>query len=412
MAEKAKPARRVIHPLRRDQIAIAGHPARFKVVACGRRWGKTSMGLRMAQLAVSKWQRDVWWVAPSYSLAFHPWLMLKAAFRDQWEIKLEAERYIELPEGGSVTVKTADNPDLLRGVGLDLVIVDEAAFVERRTWEAVLAPALSDRRGRALLISTPCGRNWFWEAFQRGQDPLIPHWQSWRYPTSANPIIPDSEIDQMKAILPARTFRQEYLAEFIEDGGTVFRNVKQAATVPLDPPPVPIAGHRTYMGVDFGRYVDFTALAVIDADRTPAPWLVALDRFSESNWVTQRERIARLAKHWQVETILAEANAMGEPNIEALRDMGLPVEAFMTTPKSKGPLIENLVKAIEEQDVLLMPDPVLIGELGSYTYDVVRHTGYTRYFAPPGLHDDTVIALALAWQAASRPRLMLGIAVV
>jgi hypothetical protein len=95
MAEKTKPAHRLIHSLRRDQLSIALHPARFKVVACGRRWGKTSMGLRMAQLAVQK-NRQVWWVAPSYSLAFHPWLILKSAFKDQWELKLEAERYIAI----------------------------------------------------------------------------------------------------------------------------------------------------------------------------------------------------------------------------------------------------------------------------------------------------------------------------
>jgi hypothetical protein len=395
--------------LREDQREIAGHPARFRVVACGRRWGKTTLGLWLAGQAAAGGQR-VWWVAPSYSLAFHPWRTLKEWFKDRWVSKLEAERFIELPGGGSVTVKTADNPDLLRGVGLDLVIVDEAAFVSRITWEAVLLPALSDRRGRALLISTPRGRNWFWEAFRRGQDPLLPNWQSWQHPTLDNNRIDPAEVDEMRAILPQRIFEQEYEARFLEDGGEVFRCVRQAATA--SPGAQPAEGHRYFVGIDFGRYNDFTAIAVIDADARPAPAMVALDRFSATAWAAQRERIKAVAKHWQAERILAEANAMGEPNIEALWQEGLPIRGFLTTARTKGPLIESLVKAIEDGELRLLPDETLIGELESYTYDVERYTGHVRYSAPPGLHDDTVIALALAWRLANAPPLALGVAEV
>jgi phage terminase large subunit-like protein len=393
--------------LRPDQRAILLSQARFKVVACGRRWGKTTLGLTLAACHAERYGRRVWWVAPTYGLAFHPWLALKAHFAGRWVAKLEAEHYLELPGGGSVTVKTADNPDLLRGVGLDLVIVDEAAFVPRITWEAVLVPALADRRGRALLISTPRGRNWFWEAFQRGETGHR-QWRSWRFPTSANPIIAPDEIEAMRVILPERIFRQEYDAEFLPGGGAVFRQVRDA--VISGPPPGRVAGHRYYMGVDFGRYEDFTALAVIDADARPVPALVALDRFSGLSWAVQRGRIAALARRWDVQAILAEANAMGDPNIEALRQDGLRVSGFMTTSRTKGPLIEALVKAVEEIDLRLLDDPVLVSELEAYTYDTEPHTGHTRYFAPPGLHDDTVIALALAWRLVSTPRLALGIA--
>jgi hypothetical protein len=111
-----------------------------------------------------------------------------------------------------------------------------------------------------------------------------------------------------------------------------------------------------------------------------------------------------------VSMILAEANAMGEPNIEALRDQDLPIQGFTTTARSKPPLIEGLVVAIENEDLRLLPDPVLLGELESFAYS---NTPFgTQYGAPPGRHDDTVIALALAWRLASVPRLTLAIAVV
>jgi hypothetical protein len=348
----------------------------------------------------------VWWVAPTYGLAFHPWRTFKLALSEFWESKLEAERFIALPGGGSITVKTADNPDHLRGVGLDFVVVDEAAFIERSVWESALVPALADRQGAALIVSTPKGRNWFWEAYQRGADPLIPAWKSWSYPSESNPIIPARELEEVRALLPESVFQQEYEAVFLADGGEVFRGVRDAASA--DPVAGPEAGHRYVMGVDFGRHMDFTAAAVIDAETGS---MVALDRFSEVNWQLQRGRIAALARRWKVGTILAEANAMGEPNIEALQNEGLPVRAFWTTGKSKPPLIEGLVLALEEKSLRLLPDTVLLNELEAYSYRTLS-SGRVRYGAPSGSHDDTVIALALAWKLAAAPKIALGVAEV
>ncbi len=391
--------------LRGAQRKIAAHHARFKVVACGRRWGKTTLGMVMAVSHALRGHR-VWWVAPTYLLAFHPWRAFKRRFAFEWASKIEYDRHIDLRNGGSITVKTADNPDGLRGVGLDFVVVDEAAFIPEYVWFDCLRPALSDRQGSALLISTPRGRNWFFHAYQMGLDPAQTDWHSWREPTIDNPLIPEQEIAEARCLLPERVFRQEYEAEFMTDGGAVFRGINRAAVAP--PGMEPVAGHRYVMGVDFGRYDDFTACAVIDADERR---MVALDRYNEVNWGLQRARIAALARKWGVDAILAEANAMGEPNIEALLDDGLVVHRFHTTARTKPQLIENLVAGIENGDLLILPDPVLIGELESFTYRTTP-TGHTIYGAPAGRHDDTVMALALAWKQATWPRITLAIASV
>ena len=115
----------------------------------------------MAVRAAKTHGERVWWVAPTYLLAFHPWNLFKRRFGFEWTQKLEGDHHIELPSGGSITVKTADYPDGLRGVGLDLVVVDEAAFIDEEIWTACLRPALSDRGGKAIFLSTPRGRNWF-----------------------------------------------------------------------------------------------------------------------------------------------------------------------------------------------------------------------------------------------------------
>jgi len=183
----------------------------------------------------------------------------------------------------------------------------------------------------------------------------------------------------------------------------VFRNIYGAAIAPRIAGP--IAKHRYVMGIDFARYEDFTVCIVIDADDKA---MVAMDRFSGTTWALQRERIGNLARKWNVESILAESNAIGEPNIEALWRDKLPISNFTTTAASKPPLIEGLVSALENVDLMILPDPALLGELGSYVYRNSR-SGHTVYEASAGRHDDCVIALALAWKVASVPRILFGI---
>jgi len=118
-----------------------------------------------------------------------------------------SDRLITMPSGGTVQVRSADNPDSLRGEGLDFVVLDECAFIKEQAWTEALRPALSDRQGKALFISTPKGRNWFWRQWTRGNTD-DEEWHSWRFPTSANPFIPQSEIDAARESLPERTFQQ------------------------------------------------------------------------------------------------------------------------------------------------------------------------------------------------------------
>lgn len=378
-----------LHPGQRE---VASHPARFKVLAAGRRWGKTRLGTLLCLDAALNGGR-AWWVAPSYSMATVGWRGIKhLAKQIPGAETREADRLITMPSGGQIQVRSADNPDSLRGEGLDFLIIDEAAFVREEAWTEALRPTLSDRQGRAMFISTPKGRNWFWRAYQRGMSG-DPEWHSWKLPTASNPFIDPAEIEAARGMLPADTFRQEYLAEFIEDAGLVFRKVRQATWTP---PTKPEPGRRYVMGVDWAQAHDWTVLTVIDDLRR----VVAIDRFNQIAWDVQRGRLQAMADYWHVVEIWAEANSIGGPNIEALQAEGLPVRGFTTTNESKQQLMVALQLAFERGDIRIPDDPVLIAELEAFEATRLP-SGRWRYEAPAGMHDDTVISLALALASCS-----------
>jgi hypothetical protein len=382
------------------QEVVFDHPARFKVLSCGRRWGKSTLGLE-ALIEVAVEGAPVAWFSPTYKMLADVWREAKTLLYPLILRVNEQEKRIELRTRGTIDFWSLDNPDAARGRKYALAVIDEAAMVAQlaSAWQEAIRPTLTDYQGGAWFLSTPKGRNFFWQLWQRGMDDAKGEWQSWQMPTSANPFIAQSEIEAAAEELPERVFQQEYLAQFIEDAGGVFRGVRDVCTAARV---APYAG-TFRMGVDWGQSNDFTVIAVFDADKRR---MVDLDRFNKVDWALQRGRLKAMADKWKVERIVAEHNSIGGPNIEALRREGLPVVAFTTTAQSKGPLIESLVLAIEKREVTLLNDPVLINELEAYERTVSKETGRSKYSAPDGLHDDSVIAAALGWLSVNTARVV------
>lgn len=380
-----------LHP---GQYEVARTKSRFRVLAAGRRWGKTRLAATLCVLRALKGERT-WWVGPSYPMAQVGWGEIRGLARRVGNASVrEADHIITFPGGGSVQVRSADNPDSLRGQGLDFVVLDECAFMREEAWTEALRPALSDRQGQALFISTPNGRNWFWRLWQLGQLEAG-EWRSWQRPTSDNPYIKPEEIEAARQLLPERVFQQEYMAEFVSDsGGGVFRRVLEAAT--LTPQEGPLEGHQYVIGVDWGKHHDWTVLSVIDVTTKEQ---VYQDRFNQIDYALQVGRLRVLYERFRPTAIIAERNSMGEPLIEQLLEEGLPVQPFTTTNATKAAIIEGLVLAFERAELRILNDQVLISELLAYETERLP-SGLLRYNAPPGMHDDCVMALALAWSGA------------
>lgn len=381
------------------QAEVHRHPARFKILSCGRRWGKTRLGVNECLDIAAKGGR-AWWVAPTYKMSEVGWRPLRQMVSKIGAEVRRSDRQVILPGGGEITVRSADNPDALRGEGLDFVVIDECAFATEEVWTEVLRPALSDRQGRAMFISTPLGRNWFWRLWQRGLGD-DPEWQSWQFPTSANPYIAPSEIEAARESLPELTFAQEYLAQFLEGEGVVFRNLAACMSAPKTTP-VGHKGHRIIAGCDWAKQADFTCFSFGCAD---CRCEVDRDRFNKIDYAFQVERLKAKCAQWKPVTILTELNSIGQPVFEQLQRAGLPVTGFDTTASSKPPLIENLALTFERAEWQFQHDPIWTAELEAYERKVSPVTGRSQYSAPDGLHDDTVIARALmCWQATRQPR--------
>lgn len=222
-------------------------------------------------------------MVPTYRNARSPWRFAEMHVGSLGELK-RSERIVNLGTG-RLSIYTADNDVGMRGEAFDLVVVDEAAMIREETYTDVILPTLADRNGRILLISTPKGRNWFWREWQRGKQDEA-NYTSFQAPTSANPIRSIQQAAaQARERVSDRTYRQEWLAEFVEDGGGVFRGVRAAATV--EPGTTkPDANHQYVIGADWGRSNDYTVFTVLDATTRQ---VVAVDRSNKVEYETQRE---------------------------------------------------------------------------------------------------------------------------
>lgn len=376
------------------QQNVADEAGRFNVLDCGRRWGKSWFGVdRLVENAVAG--QPVAWLSPTYRMLSDAWRMVREVLQPVTTAARADEHRIELYGGGSVDMFSLDNPDTARGRKFAMVVVDEAAMAPQLepAWTNVIRPTLTDLEGGAWFLSTPKGHNYFWSLYQRGQDGG--DWRSWKMPTSSNPYISKAEIERARRELPERVYLQEYEAEFIDDAGAVFRNVTQCAT--SQPQPEAQKGTGYVVGVDWGKLDDYTVLSVFDADCRAQVWL---ERFNKIEYRFQLGRLKAMLKQFPRAWVVAEANSIGDPLIEQLRADGLHVQPFVTTPASKARAVEDLALAFETEDIRILPDQVQLAELLAFTSERLP-SGAFRYAAPPGGHDDTVMALAFAWSGIS-----------
>ena len=187
------------------QLPILESPARKKIVICGRKWGKTPLGMiaclqghgpQQAHLRGAIDGGNIAWVAPNFTVASDIWRDLKRACAGNWLDKSEAEHRLDFHLGGVVRVCSADNPDSLRGPNRDGIVIDEAAFVSHYLWTHVLRPQLSATKGWWMFLTSPNGMNWIHDEFKKASgDPQAERWQR---SARENPLLAPEEIEELR----------------------------------------------------------------------------------------------------------------------------------------------------------------------------------------------------------------------
>ena len=394
------------HP---GQTKVHASRAPRRILATGVRYGKTvCAAMEGLASAMEPRERSMGWVvAPTYDLAekvFRELVYISGTHLKHRILALkenEKKLLLRNMSGGisEIRGKSADNPVSLLGEGLDWCIVDEAARLKPSIWEGHLTQRLIDKKGWALLISTPRGKGWFYDLYRRGQG-ADPDYESWNAPSRQNPYLDQKLIESERSRLPERVFRQEFEAEFLEGAGQVFRNVRDLATGSFEEA---MPGQRYYAGLDLAKVEDYTVLIVMDKQRR----VVHLDRFHRLDWSIQVNRIKAATDRYNRPLVFIDSTGVGEPIYEALRRAGVSAQSYPFTAKSKAALIDGLSILLEKKLVTLpRPEvaPDLIDELEAFEYSVTD-AGAVKTGAPGGMHDDCVIALSLAaWPLRNDPK--------
>lgn len=371
-----------LHKLHPGQKAIAEHPARFRVVMCGRRFGKSALGIRLACDAALKGQ-PVGWFSPSYKLALEAWRELVARLGPIVERQSEQDKRLELKTGGVIEVWTLDSPDPARGRKYALAIIDEAGIAKDllAVWQAAIRPTLVDLGGRALILGTPKGRrHGFVTLFNRGQAGEDVDWASFRASTLTNPYIPAEEVEAARNELPPEIFQQEFEGVPTDDGANPFglEAIRKCITEPSTRKPV-------VYGLDLARSMDYTVVCGLDA------WMqvCVLERW-QAPWAETKTRVAALVEKVPV---VADATGVGDAIVADLQLMGVDVTPHVFTQSSKLRLMQRLIACFQAGE-LKVPDGWLVSELEAFEFTYTA-TG-VKYEAPKGYHDDGVMALGLS----------------
>jgi phage FluMu gp28-like protein len=368
--------------------------AQVQVLACGRRWGKTeACAVRAVASLFEESPTQHLLIAPTLdqaTLLFDRTVALLDALGES--AKIRRSPYPRLIFGRhAVSARSGHVPRSLRGHEATDIVIDEAAYLPESLVTEIAMPMLATTGGRLTMISTPHGKNHFWRFFQMGQRGEHGVW-SRQAPSSESPYVPEQFLAVQRELISERAYMVEYEAAFVDGSGQVFRDeAVQRCLVARSPAAEP----PFVIGVDWARYGDYTAVAVLSGDRAECG-LVELCQFQGAAWSEAVARVADVALRYPNASVLCDATGAGDPVLEWLRAAlpGRRVDGLVFTPSTKAELIDTLAWLIEQGSLKMAPDPALLRELQHF--QAVPTFAGAKLGARSGFHDDLVVALALA----------------
>jgi hypothetical protein len=381
------------HSKQQEMIhGILNSTAKYHVACVGRQFGKSLMGINLALYwAINNNNVKILWVSPVYAQASKVQKEIIQAISQSGIVRSAnySSNEIVLKNGSEIIFRSAERYDNIRGMTCDYGIIDEAAFCKDESWTEAIKPVFLVKGKKVLFISTPKGSNWFKNLFQLGKSHDNLNYEAYTGSSYDTPYIDKSEIEDAKKTLPENVFKQEYLAEFIDSGGEVFANIDKNLFTNWSQP----VG-KVYCGIDLGKQEDFTVATFIDSTGK----IIDIYRDNQTEWSTMTAEILKRLKRWNA-TAMVEVNSIGDVIYEQIKKQWQDTHPFITSSKSKNEIIEGLILDMNEITIKIPHSelfPALYSELSVFTYEYNPKTRNIRYGHPSGLHDDTVMSLAIA----------------
>ena len=378
-------------------------PARFKVIAAGRRTGKSRMAAwRLIVSALEADKGHVWYIAPTQQQA-----------RDiMWQQLLELgnpviasshvnNMQLTLINGSVISLKGADRPETMRGVALKFVVLDEYADIKPTVFEQILRPALADLKGHCIFIGTPKGRNHFYDIYKMGQSgkPETKDWKSWHFTSFDNPLLDKEEIEVAKNTMSTFAFRQEFMANFEAPQSDIF---KEDWVVVKDKEEEPEHG-TYYMAVDLAgfenvskqasnkkKYLDQTSIAIVKVGDDNKWWV---DKVDAGRWDIKEicERILDHVRLYDIQVIGIEKGSLMRALLPYLTEMMLKqsvyprIEEIRIGNRSKVDRVVGALQGRFEHKQVELCDGEWVREFKDELLN----------FPTTGVHDDMVDSVSL-----------------
>lgn len=394
------------------QVEILLHPARFKVLKIHRKAGKTKLSINKLILEAANPQnpnRVYWYIAPTYGQAkeivwrdpemfqkhLPPELLDRSKGRDG---KNETELSYYLHNGSVITIKGADKPDSLRGPNPAGVVLDENPLMKPAVWDEIIAPiAFSNPDMWVWIVGTPKPTGAHFERkYNEALEKMAngdPSWFAMKLTAEESNIIPAELLAEARKNMTDAGYRQEYLCEYLGEGGVVFRGIDSIIYGAYIEPRQLLEPNLYQWGLDLAKHVDWTVLNGINRKNHR---LEVFDRYNQIDWNLQKARMEAVVRRHGGGRINMDATGVGDPILDDLRLAGLNVDGLKFTEETKRALVTNLAIGIEQRKLMIPMIPQLIDELRTFGYEVTANHR-VRYNAPEGFHDDCVWALAMAW---------------
>jgi hypothetical protein len=381
------------HTKQREMInTILSSKAKYHVACVGRQFGKSLMGINLVLYwGINNGPCKILWVSPVYSQADKVQKEMMSAIGQSGLVKScnYSSNEIVLNNGTVILFRSAERYDNIRGLTCDYGIIDEAAFCKDEAWTEAIRPVFMVRGKKVLFISTPKGKNWFYNLFQLGGSEDYPQYSNYTGTSYDTPYIDPIDINDAKRTLPENVFKQEYLAAFIDSGGEVFSDIDKNCFEAYSQP-----NGKVFCGIDLGKQEDYTVATFIDSKGK----IVDIYRANSQEWTTMTNEILIRLRKWNA-TAMVEVNSIGDVIFEQIKRQWQDTHPFVTTSKSKNEIIEGLILDMNDTQVTIPSEHLfswLYNELSVFTYEYNPKSRSIKYGHPSGLHDDTVMSLAIA----------------